>query len=53
VNKEIPRVEEIIDRICWKYGITRTELGSQDEETMILIIEEIHWEMIQDILHHS
>ena len=52
-RKETSRVNEIIDKTCLKYGITRSELESQDKETIILIVEEIHWEMIQDILHHS
>jgi len=52
-RSEILRVNEIIDKTCQKYGITRKELGTQDKETIILIIEEIHWEMIQDIIHYS
>jgi len=51
--KEKIRVHLIMDRICQRYGITKEELDDQDGETKILIIEEIHWEMIQDILQHS
>jgi len=51
--KEIVRIHRIIDEVCQRHSITRGEINNQDEEAKLLIMEEIHWEMIQDILHYS
>ena len=51
--EEKRRIDLIIERTCQRYGINQGDLRNQDPETMILILEEIHWEMIQDIIHYS
>jgi hypothetical protein len=34
---------DMTDAVCRKYGITRFDLHSQNEEVSLLVLEEVHW----------
>lgn len=46
-EEELRQVLIIIEEVCQRHGTTRADLPTRDAETNLLILEEVHWRVIQ------